>query len=442
MCDTIFQRSYRKIHAMKNNLNSKPTNDYHEKASLYSHHQIEGTLKIAYKALETLLTKYKIIGEKTLDFGCGSGRSTRYLKNKVVCVEGADINQDMLALAHESDPFARYNKIENNHISARNAQFDFVFSSLVLFELSSLFEMQAVFKEIHRVMQFNGFFISIVVAEDFYQHDWVSIATDFPENKNPKSGDKVRIKIKEINLELNDYYWTREDYQKAAQMAGLSLIESVMPKADKQDGVFWLSEVDFSPYLVLVMKKTMALKAINEVASDRNMAQIPELGYLREVERSSVIISRAVLGNQYSGDRCEFSELELLMGKGNKSKFHKLISSEKFKFIEGKDLVLHVIEATTGEYQRVLLGEEEERAVKEFTVPTNSWIAEEFIAQEGYALVSARTSPGFHPDDTREATKEELIKKVGDQKEALDVIERIYAEAEVVSSAVQCVSPS
>ena len=413
---------------MKNNLNSKPTNDYHEKASLYSHHQIEGTLKIAYKALETLLTKYKIIGEKTLDFGCGSGRSTRYLKNKVSCVEGADINQDMLALAQESDPFTRYSKIENNHLSARNAQFDFVFSSLVLFELSSLFEMQRVFKEIHRVMQFNGFFISVVVAEDFYQHDWVSIATDFTENKNPKSGDKMKIKIKEINLELSDYYWTREDYQKAAQATGLSIIERVLPKADKLDGVSWLSEVDFSPFLVLVMKKTMALKAISEVASDRNMAQISELGYLCEVERSSVIISRAVLGSQYTGDRAEFSVAELLMGKGNKSKFHKLISSEKFKFIEGKDLVLHLIDANTGEYQRVLLGEEDEKAVKEFTVPSNSWIAEEFIAQEGYALVSARTSPGFHPDDTRQATKEELIKKVGNQKEALDVIERIYAE--------------
>ena len=53
-------------------------------------------------------------GSPALDFGCGTGRSTRFLRNLGLSVVGADISQAMLEQARALDPSGEYHLIRDN----------------------------------------------------------------------------------------------------------------------------------------------------------------------------------------------------------------------------------------------------------------------------------------------------------------------------------------
>lgn len=407
--------------------NKEHLNDYQQKANTYAKHEIEGTVKLAYQEFGRLFDTY-VEGKNALDYGSGTGRSTRYLKKVGFFPEGVDINPAMLTQAKEEDKESNeensYELVNNNKIPKRDAKFDLTFCTFVLFEIPTLDEMKKVFEEVYRVMKFNGAFIILTVNDDFYKHDWVSVSTNYPENINPKSGDIVKIKIKAIDLELKDYYWTQADYEKVIKETGFSVVEKIMSKADPNDqNNKWISEIDHPPYVTYVLKKTKALTLASSFALERNLSLIPKQGYFKEIERSKNIIPKDKLENKFNGDRNEFATIELLMEVGQMWPFHSLLSDELFKYIEGRDMTIHVI-TPSGKYSKVLLGKEDENAVKEYNVPGGHWYAEEVTGSNGYSLVHATTKPGFHPDDAKQASEAELVELVKDNDQAVQTVQR------------------
>ena len=90
---------------------------------------------------------------------------------------------------------------------------------------------------------------------EMYKNNWLSLYTDYPENINPKSGDKVRIKLINADLELEDYFWTDNDYKTASKESGFSLLQSYNPLGTKTDGYNWISETLVSPYTIYILQK-------------------------------------------------------------------------------------------------------------------------------------------------------------------------------------------
>lgn len=402
----------------------KPINDYGQKATRYAQHKIEGTLRLAYREFGALFSKYITEGNKALDFGCGAGRSTRYLKEMGFAADGVDISQEMIGQSKHEDAGGCYSLIESGKIPARDSCYDLALSTLVLFEIPTLQEMKESFQEIYRTMRFNGTFIALTVNDDFYNHDWVSVDTNYPQNKSPAEGSVVTVKIKESGMELNDYYWKREDYRRVAEEAGFTVVEELQPLASQDDDTeSWISEREFAPYVIFVMKKTASLTPAKIKANELELIKLPGKGYFKELEVSTELVSNEQLGEEFSGARNKYSSVLLLMKENDKWPFHKLKSKESFKHIEGKDLILHLINRD-GQYTQILLGKEADSAVAEFTVEPGTWVAEE-VDGSGYSIISAITEPGFHPDDVEDGKRSDLLSLVGNNQVAIDVINKI-----------------
>lgn len=64
----------------------------------YSKLESPNTYYLAYRDLPVIIHKH-ITGSSAIDFGCGTGRSTRFLKNLGIETTGIDISQDMLDYA-------------------------------------------------------------------------------------------------------------------------------------------------------------------------------------------------------------------------------------------------------------------------------------------------------------------------------------------------------
>lgn len=72
--------------------------------------------------------------------------------------------------------------------------------------------------------------MSLTLSESFWNpiHQWVSYEQNYPENRFPKSGQKSRLKIKNVNLELTDSYWTEKDIIDCANQSELSLLKFII----------------------------------------------------------------------------------------------------------------------------------------------------------------------------------------------------------------------
>lgn len=224
------------------------------KANLYSKLGIRGTGYLAFRDIPGLIKKYTQ-GRLTLDFGCGTGRSSRFLKSLGLIVDAVDISQEMIDKACQIDQSIAYSKITQNKVPREFDFYDVVFSSLVLFEISSIDELLEIFKEIHRVLKYNGIFVVVTGSTEMYNHTWLSLDVDYKENRNLKSGSLAKIRLKEVDLELHDYYWTDSDYKNIIALSKFSLVEQVSPLGHPNDNYNWLSERYFSPYVIYVLQK-------------------------------------------------------------------------------------------------------------------------------------------------------------------------------------------
>src|SRR5882724_1592205 len=77
------------------------------RARAYATLEFPGTYYLAFRGLPDLIHQYGG-GLRALDFGCGTGRSSRFLRNLGLNVTGVDISEAMLDQARALDPAGDY----------------------------------------------------------------------------------------------------------------------------------------------------------------------------------------------------------------------------------------------------------------------------------------------------------------------------------------------
>lgn len=252
-------------------MNSEFHIDYTPICNLYAKEQPTGTLYLAFRDVPQLLSSYLPLSQKksfeALDFGCGTGVSTRYLKSlenlfkNGLEVHGTDINFDMLKLAREVDPKGTYYQIIDDRIPCSDHSYDLIFSTFVLFEFANKDKMQKALEEIKRVMKKEAIFIAITGSAEAYNREnlWVTLNVDFPQNQHLKSGDLGRVDFM-VNGEVvtfQNYYWTQEDYQEVFRHSGFQLQQTLCPLGYKREEKYlswqWKSELSISPYYIFIL---------------------------------------------------------------------------------------------------------------------------------------------------------------------------------------------
>lgn len=399
----------------------KFTNDYANKAQKYSEQKEIGTLKVAYKAFPGILSKHQPNGNLAIDIGSGTGRSRRYLEDIGFDALGVDIDPAMIEKAKLEDfsNASKYYLMNNDVIPFRDAAFDLAFSSLVVLEIEN--------KEAYRVMKFEGLLYILTVTDEFYKRRWVSVDTNFPENKQPRSGDKLRVRIKEIDLELFDYYWQRSDYLDAATEASLTLIDEYFPLADANTES-WLDEEIYPPFGIYIFRKSESLKKISDVEKKYGLTiSIPNKGSFVETARDTTIVE-LVRKKKDKVLREKYSAIRLLISVKDKINFHAVNSDEKLIYVEGSDIIVHMIDKD-GNYYINYLGKEHEQSILSITIPAGTIFCEEVAGKYSYAIMDIENKPAFHPDDCTEFSEKEVVSKINPS--SLDLFRKKYLKESI-----------
>jgi SAM-dependent methyltransferase len=226
------------------------------RAEAYSTLNFPGTYYLAFRDLPSIIGQH-VTGPRALDFGCGAGRSTRFLKQLGLVATGVDISSSMLEMASKLDPNGKYVLVEDGDFSAfPPGEFDLILSAFAFDNIPDAVHRRELLCGLRSLLADEGRIILLCSAADIYRHEWVSFTTkDFPENAKAESGETVRIVMKDVNdrRPVVDIVWFPEDYLKLFTAADLNLVAQYAPLGHEGEPYAWLSETLIAPWIIYVL---------------------------------------------------------------------------------------------------------------------------------------------------------------------------------------------
>jgi SAM-dependent methyltransferase len=232
--------------------------DDDRRAKAYAKLEFPGTYHLAYRDLPEILSRHAH-GTRALDFGCGTGRSTRFLRRLGYEVTGVDIAEQMLTRARELDPQEDYRLVRDGDLSAlHETSYDVVLSAFTFDNVPTLEQKAALFRSLGGMLASGGRIVNVVSSPEIYWNEWASFSTkDFPENRAARSGDKVRIVMLDVEdrRPVEDILCTDEDYRDVYLRAGLETVATYRPLADASEPFAWVSETVKAPWVIYVLGK-------------------------------------------------------------------------------------------------------------------------------------------------------------------------------------------
>jgi SAM-dependent methyltransferase len=227
------------------------------RASAYATLEFANTYYLAFRDLAAILAEH-VTGTRALDFGCGTGRSTRLLQKFGFNVTGVDISEDMLRIARTADPGGDYRLVPGDNLSEfAVGTFDLVLSAFTFDNIPGAAKA-GIFRDLRSLLAPNGAIVSIVSALEMYTHEWASFTTkDFPENAAARSGDVVRIIVTDHQdrRPVEDIVCSDEAYRDVFREAGLKAVEMLKPLAKGDEPYPWASETRIAPWVIYVLKR-------------------------------------------------------------------------------------------------------------------------------------------------------------------------------------------
>src|ERR1700733_2010568 len=146
------------------------------RADAYTTLELATTYYLAYRDLPAILARH-VNGTRALDFGCGTGRSTRFLRKLGFDVTGVDVSESMLRIAGGIDPSGDYRLVPGDNFDEfRAGTFDLVLAAFTFDNIPATLKT-IIFHDLRKLLTPTGTLVSIVSSPEIYTHEWASFTT-------------------------------------------------------------------------------------------------------------------------------------------------------------------------------------------------------------------------------------------------------------------------
>jgi SAM-dependent methyltransferase len=227
------------------------------RADAYARLEFPGTYYLAYRDLPALLRAH-VSGTTALDFGCGTGRSTRFLRDLGYDVAGADISAEMIERARALDPDGSYVLIGDGDLRAfPYAHYDLILAVFTFDNIPGVEHRIRLLASLGARLRPTGRLVLLDSTPDVYTREWASFSTaPFPENAHARSGDTVRVVMTDVEdaRPVEDVLWLDADYRAAFTAARLDLVDVHHPLGTAAEPYEWVSETSVAPWVIYVLR--------------------------------------------------------------------------------------------------------------------------------------------------------------------------------------------
>jgi SAM-dependent methyltransferase len=228
-----------------------------DRAAAYASLEFPNTYYLAFRDLPEILRRHAR-GRAALDFGCGAGRSTRFLRRLGFSAVGVDVSPAMVEQARRQDPEGDYRLVgEAGPGDLPEASFDLALAAFTFDNIAGGDAKVRLLSALRAALRATGVLVNLVSSPDIYRHEWASFTTrDFPGNSQARSGDRVRIVMTDVpdRRPVEDILWSHEAYQECYAAAGLELLETHRPLGRGDEPYKWISETSVAPWVIYVLR--------------------------------------------------------------------------------------------------------------------------------------------------------------------------------------------
>jgi ubiquinone/menaquinone biosynthesis C-methylase UbiE len=199
-----------------------------------------------------------VTGTRALDFGCGTGRSTRFLRTLGFTVTGVDISSSMVRVARKRDPAGDYRLVPGDDFSTLTPEsFDLILSAFTFDNIPQAVKAR-ILADLRSLLSQGGTVVNIVSSPEIYVHEWASFTTNqFAENTTARDGDIVRTVSTEHDdrRPVEDVLCTDQSYRSLYEGAGLRVVQVLKPLAKGDEPYAWVNETRVAPWVIYILKR-------------------------------------------------------------------------------------------------------------------------------------------------------------------------------------------
>jgi SAM-dependent methyltransferase len=229
------------------------------RAESYARLEFPNTYYLAYRDLPEIILRH-VTGNLAVDFGCGTGRSSRFLKRLGFKVIGLDISEDMIKKARSLDLSGDYQLVsDGNYDHLGMHQFDLVQSVFTFDNIPGWDKRTSILRGLRNIIKPDGKMICLDSTPELYVNECASFTTiDFPENRNARTGDIVRCIMLDVEDKraVEDIFWSVDDYYKLFKSAGFEIEAIYKPLGYSHEPYEWKSEKETAPWMIFVLNKS------------------------------------------------------------------------------------------------------------------------------------------------------------------------------------------
>jgi SAM-dependent methyltransferase len=230
--------------------------DDQARSEAYATLEFPGTYYLAYRDLPAIIGEH-VHGRRAMDFGCGAGRSTRFLRDLGFEVVGVDISEPMLARARDRDPQGDYRLVPDGDLrSLETNAYDLILSAFTFDNVPTMGKKVALFQDLARLLRVGGRIVNLVSSPEIYVNEWASFSTKaFPQNRVAQCGEKVLIVMLDVEdrRPVEDILWTDEGYHEVYEGARVRPIRIYRPLGNRGEPYSWVSEATIAPWVIYVL---------------------------------------------------------------------------------------------------------------------------------------------------------------------------------------------
>jgi SAM-dependent methyltransferase len=227
-----------------------------DRARAYADLEFPGTYYLAFRDVPVLLRNY-VCGRRALDFGCGTGRSSRFLRDLGFDVIGVDVSEAMLDQARGRDPHGDYRLVVDGTLAGfGTGALDLILAAFTFDNIPTDQQKTSALRELRRLLAPGGRLVVVVSSPAIYWHEWASFSTrDYPANRSARDGDSVRIVMLDVldRRPVVDIVCSDTHYRELFEAVGLRVVDVVRPLATGAESVQWVSETTVPPWTIYVL---------------------------------------------------------------------------------------------------------------------------------------------------------------------------------------------
>lgn len=170
-----------------------------------------------------------IQGKRVLDYGCGNGSFSRFLVQNYPLAHVIGIDSSEIAVANAKRKTDTGTSIEyqviNDFEDIKCFEFDAACFNFVFCTIPNVHTLHSICAYTYQQLSSGGSVVILDPHPESHGKRFTSFESELP--RSYKSGEPIHVKLftDTIDLEITDYYWTRDDYAGALRSAGFSAIE-------------------------------------------------------------------------------------------------------------------------------------------------------------------------------------------------------------------------